>query len=42
MKEADWDMDNQFNEENKDFADFIPKNENEEFEGFRKIQASID
>ena len=38
MKEADWDMDNQINEESKDLADFVPKNENEEFEAFRKAQ----
>ena len=38
MKEADWDMDNQINEESKDLADFVPKNENEEFEAFRKTQ----
>lgn len=41
MKEADWDMDNQASEENRDLAGLIIKNENDEFEAKRKIQVSL-
>lgn len=40
MKEADWDMENQLNDDNKDLQDLVIKNENDEFDGIRKRQVS--
>ena len=41
MKEADWDMDEQDRDVSKGANQFVPRNENDEFEAMRKKEVFL-